>query len=140
VIHHSQLIAKLVSDGRIKPAKAFDKTITFHDSCYLGRYNDIYEEPRTSLQAIPGAKLVEMKRSRENGMCCGAGGANFWYEMKVGTRVNNLRVEQALETQPQVVASSCPFCLTMLRDGVAHQQMAESVRTADIAELVAESL
>lgn len=140
VVHHSQLIAKLVADGKITPAKSLDKTITYHDSCYLGRYNDVYEEPRNVVASIPGTKLVEMDRNRQSGMCCGAGGSRIWMEERLGKRVNHLRVEQAMEKKPDLIASACPFCLTMVRDGIADKGVGDKIEARDIAELVADSI
>ena len=138
VVHHTELIGDLVAQGRIKPTKALDKLVVYHDSCYLGRYNDVYEAPRKAVAAIPGTKLVEMERSRENGMCCGAGGSRIWMEENIGSRVNHLRIEQAQEVKPDIIASGCPFCLTMLRDGSADKEA--NIETRDIAELVVDSL
>jgi len=138
VVHHTQLINDLVAEGRITPTKELDKLVVYHDSCYLGRYNEVYDAPRNAVSSIPGTKLVEMERSKENGMCCGAGGSRIWMEENIGSRVNHLRVEQAMEVKPDIIASGCPFCLTMLKDGAADKEAA--VETRDIAELVAESL
>lgn len=134
VMHHSQYLSKLVADGRITPTQKIEATAVYHDSCYLGRSNDVYEEPRQVLVQI-GAKLKEMDRSRDKGMCCGAGGAQMWMEETVGTRVNVERARQALETKPDIVAAACPFCMTMMTDGVkAHEN--ETVKVFDIAELL----
>jgi Fe-S oxidoreductase len=136
VFHHSQFIAQLISDGRLKPTKAVDETVTFHDSCYLGRWNNIYEQPRDVLKAIPATRLVEMKSHHEQSMCCGAGGGRMWMEEKIGTRVNVARTEQALNTKAGVIASSCPFCMTMMSDGVKTKEMQDKVKVMDIAELM----
>lgn len=117
VYHHTELLAELVSQGRLKPLHPVNETITFHDSCYLGRYNEVYEPPRAILKAIPGVQLKEMERSRENGMCCGAGGGLMWMEEETGARINTARTEQALSVSPTVISSGCPYCLTMLGDG-----------------------
>lgn len=148
VVHHAEFISKLVEEGRLSFAEGqVQQKVVFHDSCYLGRYNDVYDEPRHVLQAVPGVELVEMARSKNLGMCCGAGGARMWMEEKVGARVNNVRVEQAVEALDQtpekggtVIASSCPFCMTMLSDGVKAKDEAERIQTKDIAEIVAERL
>jgi len=140
VIHHTEVITRLIAEKKITPTRSLDQTITYHDSCYLGRYNDVYDAPRKALEAIPGTKLVEMERSRENGMCCGAGGARYWMEEKIGDRVNHLRVDQAMETSPDIIASGCPFCSTMLEDGIKDKALGDTVQTVDIAELVANSL
>jgi Fe-S oxidoreductase len=139
VVHHSQLIATLVREGRLKLHQAAQARITFHDSCYLGRYNDEYDAPRDALRAVPGVELVEMERSRSLGMCCGAGGARMFMEEKLGSRVNQLRVEQAAATSPQVIATSCPFCLTMLKDGLKETGR-DGIEARDIAEIVADAL
>ncbi len=139
VVHHSQLIWKLVQEQRLNLSQAQRLKVTFHDSCYLGRYNDEYDAPRAALQAVPGVQLVEMERSKQMGMCCGAGGARMYMEEKIGTRVNQLRVEQAMTTAPEAIAVSCPFCLTMVKDGLKEKGI-EGVKTLDIAEIVAMSL
>jgi Fe-S oxidoreductase len=140
VIHHTQLIAELVRSGRIKPAKSLQQTITYHDSCYLGRYNSIWDPQREILKSINGVSLVEMPRARANGLCCGGGGGRMWLEENTGTRINNRRVQDVLEVHAQTVASACPFCLTMLDDGAKALQVDEQLGRKDIAELVVEAL
>ncbi|HEU5141021.1 MAG TPA: (Fe-S)-binding protein [Bacillales bacterium] len=140
VYHHTEVLAKWVEEGRIKPKYEVDETITYHDSCYLGRYNEVYEPPRDVLKAIPGVKIVEMDRNRKNGMCCGAGGGLMWAEERVGTRVNVARTEQALEKNPTVISSACPYCLTMLGDGTKAKEVEDNVQTLDIAEIVERSI
>ena len=110
--------------------------MTFHDSCYLGRWNNVYDEPRASLSAIPSARLVEMKSNHDQSMCCGAGGGRMWMEEKIGKRVNVTRTEQAIDTKAGIIAASCPFCMTMMSDGVKTKDMQDKVRVVDIAELV----
>ena len=141
VVHHSTLIQRLIAEGRIKPISTPQGTsaVTYHDSCYLGRYNDVYDEPRNALAAIPGLQIKEMARNKAAGMCCGAGGARVWMEEHKGERINQTRIKQAMEVQPDTIAVACPFCKMMLRDGVNELQV-ENVQTRDIAELVAESL
>jgi Fe-S oxidoreductase len=143
VVHHSELIGDLVKSGKIKPsqvpAEAQAGTMTYHDSCYLGRHNDIYESPRDTLAAVPGAKLTEMTRSREQGFCCGAGGGRMWLEEKIGERINNNRAKEAIATGAKTVATACPFCMTMLTDGVKANG-GEGVQVKDVAEIVADSL
>ncbi len=136
VVHHSQYIAQLLQDGKLKPTKSVDETITFHDSCYLGRWNNVYEQPRSVLGAIPAARMVEMKAHHAESMCCGAGGGRMWMEETLGARINVKRTEQALETKAGVIASSCPFCMTMMSDGVKTKEMQDKVRVLDIAELM----
>ncbi|MDG5471145.1 (Fe-S)-binding protein [Jeotgalibacillus sp. ET6] len=140
VYHHTEILAQLVKDGRLKPVHAVNEKITFHDSCYLGRYNEVYDPPREILKAIPGVTLIEMKRNRENGMCCGAGGGLMWMEEDKGHRVNVARTEQALEVEPSVISSGCPYCLTMLSDGTKAKEVEEEVGTYDVAELLERSI
>lgn len=143
VVHHTTLLQELINEGkiRLKEGGAFKgKRITFHDSCYLGRANDIYEAPRKVLEALDG-ELVEMKRCRSNGLCCGAGGAQMFKEDEPGkTRINIERTNEALETGAKVIASSCPFCNTMMTDGVKLNEKEEEVKVYDIAEMIAESM
>ncbi len=140
MVHHSELIPQLVADGRLNLSAGDAQRVVFHDSCYMGRHNDVYEQPREALKAIKGIELVEIERSEKLGMCCGAGGARMFMEEKIGSRINNVRVEQLLEAKPQVIASSCPFCMTMLSDGVGAADKKDSVKTKDIAELIADRL
>lgn len=143
VIHHTTFLQQLINDGRVrlKEGGAFKgKRITYHDSCYLGRGNNIYEAPREVLHALD-VELVEMKRCRTNGLCCGAGGAQMFKEEEPGTtRVNFERAEEAMETKPTIIAANCPFCTTMLTDGVKNQEQEDNVKVMDIAEMVAQSL
>lgn len=140
VYHHTELLHQLVKEGRLKPLYEVNETITFHDSCYLGRYNEVYDPPREILKAIPGVQLVEMKRNRQNGMCCGAGGGMMWMEEDTGHRINVARTEQALAMNPSVISSGCPFCLTMLSDGTKAKEVEEQVATYDVAELLEKSI
>ena len=140
VYHHTELLYDLVSQGKLTLDYRVDEKIVFHDSCYLGRYNDVYDAPREILKAIPGVKLVEMERNRETGMCCGAGGGLMWMEEHVGNRINVTRTEQALETNASVISSGCPYCLTMLSDGTKAKEVEETVGTFDIAELLERSV
>ncbi|WP_168237175.1 heterodisulfide reductase-related iron-sulfur binding cluster [Bacillus velezensis] len=140
VYHHTELLAELVSQGKLKPLHPVNETITFHDSCYLGRYNEVYEPPRAILKAIPGVQLKEMERSRENGMCCGAGGGLMWMEEETGARINTARTEQALSVSPTVISSGCPYCLTMLGDGTKAKEAEDTIGTYDVSELLAMSV
>lgn len=140
VYHHTELLYELLTEGKITPIREVNEIITFHDSCYLGRYNDVYDPAREILKRIPGVKLVEMERNRETAMCCGAGGGLMWMEEKVGERINVVRTEQALETNPGVIGSGCPYCLTMLSDGVKAKEMEDIVQTLDVAELMERSI
>lgn len=138
VVHHTQLLAQLVREGKLKPTREVARKVTFHDSCYLGRYNDIYGEPRDVLDEIPGLERVEMERSFEGGFCCGAGGGHMWLEEKE-PRINQLRIEQAMEVTPEQIVSACPFCLTMFKDGIAEKGLEERLKAVDLAEILAES-
>lgn len=144
VLHHTQLLDRLVREGLLRPRHEVKERITYHDSCYLGRYNGVYEEPRRVLRAIPGMELVEMARSRENGMCCGAGGGLMWMEEgEAGgapARVNLIRAEQALSVKPTVISSACPYCLTMMEDGTKMKGADSDVQARDVAELLALSV
>jgi Fe-S oxidoreductase len=140
VVHHSQYIAELIQTGRLKLKKNVDKKITYHDGCYLGRHNDVYNEPRQVVKSIPGVQLKEMKRCRSRSFCCGAGGGHMWMEEKVGTRISVMRTEQALETKSSVVATACPFCLQMFEDAIKAKEASEKIRSMDIAELVAQAI
>lgn len=142
VLHHTQLINELIQQGkiRIKDGEAFKgKRITFHDPCYLGRGNNEYEAPREILQKLD-AELVEMKRCKSNGLCCGAGGGQMFKEAEKGNKeVNIERTEDALEVQPHFIATGCPFCNTMMTDGVKHFEKEHVIAVKDIAELIAEA-
>ncbi|MBN8584781.1 MAG: 4Fe-4S dicluster domain-containing protein [Ignavibacteria bacterium] len=141
VVHHSEFINGLVAENKIEidESKKTDQKITYHDSCYLGRYNDIYEEPRELIKKTNNGELAEMKRSKDRGLCCGAGGGRMWMEEKIGKKVNIERTEDALETNPDVISTACPFCMTMLTDGVKEKGKADEVKVKDFAELVLES-
>jgi len=141
VVHHTQLIDRLLKEGRITldPAKAQEDTITYHDSCYLGRWNDIFAPPRDILEQIPGLRVVEMARSKNEGMCCGAGGGRMWME-EDQPRVNHRRVDQAVDTHATKVATACPFCLNMFDEGIAAKQIGDTLAVDDVAVYVARSL
>jgi Fe-S oxidoreductase len=140
VYHHTELLAKLVEEGKLVPKHPVNETITFHDSCYLGRYNEVYDPPREILKSIPGVELVEIERNRQNGMCCGAGGGLMWMEEETGNRINVARTEQALALNPSVISSGCPYCLTMLSDGTKAKEVEDQVATYDVAELLEKSI
>lgn len=143
VLHHTELLQKLINEERIKlneDGVFKDKKITYHDSCYLGRSNNIYEAPRKVLEALE-VDLIEMKRCRSNGLCCGAGGAQMFKEEEKGDRYINIeRSEEAINTGAQIVASACPFCNTMLTDGVKNKEKEDEVAVMDVAEIIAGAL
>jgi len=145
VIHHTQLLAQLVADHRLRPQQAPGATVTYHDPCYLGRHNDIYDPPRAVLDAVEGLASVEMPRCRDRGFCCGAGGARFFMEERLGKRVNHERIEEALALQPDLISTACPFCLAMLDDAV-NDKVADGSLPAgrthvlDVAQILASTL
>jgi Fe-S oxidoreductase len=138
VVHHSQILADLLADGRLPlmQTAADLPPVTFHDSCYMGRHNGEYDKPRNALKAVPGLELTEMPRSRADGFCCGAGGARMWMEETLGTKVNLERVEEAAGSGAGIVAASCPFCITMLADGVNDTGRQETMEVLDIAQIL----
>lgn len=140
VVHHTEYIDRLVRDGRIRSMTPMQRKVTYHDSCYLGRYNNTYESPRTLLQGIPGMELAEMDRNRSRGFCCGAGGGQMYMEETEGKRVNIERTEEALSTGATMIATACPFCMTMLSDGVKSVNPEAGVVVNDIAEVVLASV
>lgn len=141
VVHHTQFLQRLLNEGRlsVEGGKFKGKRITFHDPCYLGRANEVYEAPRDVLRKLD-AELIEMKRCKERGLCCGAGGAQMFKEAEKGNKeVNIERTEHAMEVKPDIVAAGCPFCNTMMTDGVKHFNKEEDIAVKDIAELIAEA-
>jgi len=145
VVHHSTFLARLVEEGRLqtRPPEPDEpeRLITYHDACYLARYNDVMAQPRAVLGAVPGIRLTEMERSGREAFCCGAGGGRMWMEESRGTRINAERTRQALDTGATTVATACPFCLVMLRDGVNETgPAAAGVQTQDVAEILVASL
>ncbi|WP_293904209.1 MULTISPECIES: (Fe-S)-binding protein [unclassified Sphingobacterium] len=140
VIHHTQLIQNLIDEGKLKPAdnNVFKgKKITYHDPCYLGRANEVYEAPRKVLESLD-AQLIELKRCKSNGLCCGAGGGQMFKEPEPGLKdINIERIEEVIDAQPQVVAAACPFCMTMLKDGVKIKEKEAEIEVLDIAEITA---
>ena len=135
VIHHTEFIANLIKNGRIEPFMRLDQKVTYQDSCYLGRYNGIYDAPREILASIPRLNLTEMAWRKEKGFCCGGGGGRMWMEEQ-GTRVNHMRTEDVIKTGAQIVATACPFCLQMFEDGIKAKGVEESLKAMDIAELI----
>jgi Fe-S oxidoreductase len=140
VVHLTQYLAELINDGKLKPTKELNKKVAYHDSCYLGRHNDIYDEPRQVLESIPGLELVEMYDSRENSLCCGGGGGRIWEETKKGERFSDMRIEQALEAEASILAVACPYCMVMFEDSVLSTEKSDAIEIKDIAELVLEAL
>jgi Fe-S oxidoreductase len=144
VVHHTQLLARLVADGQLVPAHKVDTTVTYHDPCYLGRHNRVFEPPRDILGSVPGVRLNEMPRNRTTSFCCGAGGARMWMEEQIGTRINETRSNEALDTGAELVTAACPYCIVMLTDGVAARQQrdgaAGDVRVADVSEVLLRSV
>jgi Fe-S oxidoreductase/nitrate reductase gamma subunit len=136
VYHHTEIIADLIAEGKIVLKKPVEGLFTYHDSCFLGRYNGIYDQPRRILRAVPGLKLTEMERTLARSFCCGAGGARMWMEEDIGERINNMRTDQAIATGADKVAVGCPFCLTMLSDGIKDRKKEETMAALDIAEVV----
>ena len=139
VVHHTEFIDTLVKEGRIKGMNEMQKRVTYHDSCYIGRYNNNYEAPRSTIKHVPGLEVVEMDRNRSRGLCCGAGGGQMYLEEKQGKRVNIERTEEALATGAETITTACPFCMTMMNDGVKNKE-AEGVVVKDVAEVLLESI
>ncbi len=140
VVHHTTFLAELVKEGKLKPTKRIEKKVAYHDSCYLGRHNEVYDPPREVLSSIPGLTVLEPKETRDRGMCCGAGGAQMFKEEESGDeRINEVRTQQMLDTKPDCVSSACPFCMRMLTDGLATKDR-EDVEQLDIAEMLLESV
>ncbi len=141
VVHHTELISDLLKQGKLElKDEAVNSTITYHDSCYLGRYNNIYDSPRDPLKMIKGAKVVEMDRNKDKGFCCGAGGGRMFLEELEGTRINENRAAEAVKTNADTVASACPFCMTMMADGIKTLDKVDEVQVKDIAEIVLENI
>jgi Fe-S oxidoreductase len=139
VIHHTQLIAQLLAEGRIHVDAAFERVI-YHEPCYLGRHNGEYEAPRAIIRQVARDAPLEFALAREKSMCCGAGGGRMWLEEKIGTRINIARVEQALPQTPQVIATACPYCAVMMYDGISALGKTDAIAVRDIAELVVEAM
>ena len=144
VIHHSQALERLVKDKKLSPVKSFSHSVTYHDPCYLGRHNEVYDEPRSVLNSIPGVKTTEMHRHKEKAFCCGAGGARMWLEENIGKRINLERTDQALLTGADVVSTACPFCMVMIDDALKARQAEgvadESKKVLDVAQILESSL
>jgi len=144
VVHHTQLLGRLVEEGRLTPVKPIEQLVTYHDPCYLGRHNKVYTPPREVLSTVPGLRQQEMHRCKERGFCCGAGGARMWMEEKIGKRINVERVDEALSLDPDVVSTACPYCMVMLSDAVTAKKQSgearEDVEVLDVAQILRRSL
>jgi Fe-S oxidoreductase len=140
VIRAADFVKGLINDGKIKIDKSFDKKVVYHDSCYYGRHNNVFDEQRDVVNSVPGIKFEEIKESRANSTCCGAGGGRMWMEETLGSRINVKRTEQVLSTGASVIAANCPFCTTMITDGLKTKEKSETVAVMDLAEIVEQSL
>ena len=140
VVHHTEFLLHLIKEGKLKITKGEAAKLTFHDSCYLGRYNDIYDQPRKIFETIPDLQRTEMKRSKSKGFCCGAGGGRMWMEESADKRVNVKRTEEALALKPDIIGTACPFCMTMLEDGLKEKEATDVVKVRDLAEIVLASV
>ena len=144
VMHHTQLLERLLAEGKLRPQNPVEQNITYHDPCYLGRHNEVYDEPRGVLGSVPGVSVTEMHRHRRTGFCCGAGGARMWMEEKIGTRINTNRTDEALATGADTISTACPYCLIMLDDATKARQAEgaapESVRVVDVAQVLEQSV
>jgi Fe-S oxidoreductase len=141
VVHYTELIADLIRQGKLKLTNDLNSKLTYHDPCYLGRYNNVYQEPRQILQAIPKTKLEEMERSRDTGFCCGGGGGLMWIEEQPGTtKINQVRLEDALKTGAETVVTACPYCLQMFEDSIDHKGVKDSLKARDLVEIVEEAM
>jgi Fe-S oxidoreductase len=138
VVHIAQFLAELIRDGRLEIKKPYEKKVTFHDPCYLGRHNGIYDEPREILKAIPGLELVEMANSRQDSLCCGGGGGRVWMDTPKGERFSDLRLDQANEVEAEVLATSCPYCITMFEDSRLGRGNEDCAKIKDVTEIVQE--
>jgi Fe-S oxidoreductase len=140
VVHHTQLLARLVADGRLTPVNSVEEKVTYHDPCFLGRHNKVYTPPRAIIDAVPGAAAEEMHRCKGRGFCCGAGGARMWLEERTGKRINEERIDEALALDPDVVSTACPYCMVMLGDAVnakkAAGQAKPTLEVIDVAQLL----
>ncbi|MCX6013683.1 MAG: (Fe-S)-binding protein, partial [Chloroflexi bacterium] len=136
VLHMSQYLSELIKQGRLKITGEYQKKVTYHDPCYLGRHNNIYDEPRDILKKIPGLELIEMADSRKNSLCCGGGGGRMWMDTPKAERFSNLRLEQACNVGAAVLATSCPYCITMFEDSRLGLNDTEAIEIMDITEIV----
>lgn len=140
VQHYSQLLSDLIEKGKLRFSNSIDKVVTYHDPCYLGRRNDVFEAPRKILESIPGLKLVEMPRNKQDSFCCGGGGGRMWIDEKSEERVSTIRAREAVSVNPDIIATACPFCLINLEDGVKTLDKEKDIMVKDIIELVNEAI
>jgi Fe-S oxidoreductase len=144
VVHHTQLLARLVAEGKLKPVTAIEEKLTYHDPCFLGRHNKVFTPPREILEAVPGVRAEEMHRCKNRGFCCGAGGARMWMEERIGKRINTERIEEALALDPDTISTACPYCLVMLGDAVAAKKSSgdapDTLEVVDVAQLLVRSV
>jgi Fe-S oxidoreductase len=140
VIHYTELFSQLITEGRLRSLHAVNRTVTYHDPCYLGRHNGIYEAPRRVLQSIPGLKLVEMASNRQDSLCCGGGGGGAWSDCFAGKHLGVLRVEEALRIGAEVIATACPYCIRMLNDAIKELGVENQIAVQDLAELLLQSV
>ena len=143
VVHHTQLLARLVEEGKIIPVERIEEKLTYHDPCFLGRHNKVFTPPRAILEAVPGVQAEEMHRCKNRGFCCGAGGARMWMEERIGTRINTNRIDEALDLDPDTISTACPYCLVMLGDAVnahiADGHAKPTLEVIDVAQILARS-
>jgi Fe-S oxidoreductase len=140
VFHHTEFLWDLIKKKKLELSTSVEMSVVYHDSCYLGRYNNIYDAPRKLLESIKDTQLFEMKRRKDRSFCCGAGGGRMWMEETLGKRINQMRVDQAVQTNASVLASACPYCLTMLGDGIKEKGVEQLISAFDVAELVEKAL
>jgi Fe-S oxidoreductase len=144
VIHHTQLLSKLVAEGKLTPVERIEEKITYHDPCFLGRHNKVYSPPREIMEQVPGVQPQEMHRCKDRGFCCGAGGARMWMEERIGKRISTERIDEALGTNPDTISTACPYCLVMLGDAISEKKSsgdaAESLEVVDVAQILARSV
>jgi Fe-S oxidoreductase len=144
VIHHTQLLARLVDEGKLTPVNPVNEKITYHDPCFLGRHNRVFTPPRHIMEKVPGVQPQEMHRCKERGFCCGAGGARMWMEERIGKRINTERIEEALGTDPDTISTGCPYCMVMLNDAIAAKKSTgeakETLEVVDVAQLLIRSV
>jgi Fe-S oxidoreductase len=140
VVHISQFLAELIREGRLEPKKEFGKKLTYHDPCYLGRHNGVYDEPRDVLKKVPGLKLNEMPESRANSFCCGGGGGRIWMETPRQERFSDVRLRQAMDVRAEVLVTSCPYCISNFEGSRETLGVVEKIEVRDVTEIIAESL